>query len=141
MGRGGVNPDGSIHIRRPPNAFMLFRKDWSSHHRKALGLKNGEVSHATGEIWGRMPVQEKEIWEGLAEKAKVAHELRYPDYVFKPKQRAKKVEKGKKKTKEPPRKKRRVDGPSTNSTMEKPPNRELSADRTLSIVPQEVHFI
>lgn len=67
---------------------------------------------------------DKQPWEKLAEKAKVEHELRYPDYKFKPKKSNKKLASGnalekKQDTKqEPPRKRRRMDELLANSALE-----------------------
>lgn len=77
-------------IPRPRNAFILFRQH---HHRLLIdelteqGLEiphNSKISKMLGVKWKQLSADEKSHWKKLAEKEKIDHERRYPDYRYKP---------------------------------------------------------
>lgn len=82
----------SNHIKRPMNAFMV----WSQMARKDLSLKhpnlhNAELSKTLGRMWHQMSEQQKVPFSMEASRLKNEHKLKYPNYRYKPKRRAKLV--------------------------------------------------
>lgn len=72
-------------IRRPPNAFILFRTHSFQERKNETGMmKQSMLSKIIGEEWRQLSENEKAVWMQKAEKAKEEHRLRYPDYVFRP---------------------------------------------------------
>ncbi|GJJ14899.1 hypothetical protein Clacol_009169 [Clathrus columnatus] len=77
---GKARPPG--HIPRPPNAFIIFRTD----QIKAMETQNStpEVSKSLGQIWHQMTDKERQPYIERAKLAKIEHQLRHPDYKYKP---------------------------------------------------------
>lgn len=48
---------------------------------------NSTVSKAIGMKWKNLPAEERSHWTDLAEKEKIEHSLKYPDYKYVPKRR------------------------------------------------------
>ena len=73
------------HIKRPRNAFILFRVAKADDIRKQLGTKyNPAVSARAGELWKAASPEVKEYYKRMADKEKQQHELKYPGYKYKP---------------------------------------------------------
>ncbi|GAA5950815.1 hypothetical protein JCM3765_004599 [Sporobolomyces pararoseus] len=94
------------HIKRPPNAFILFRShccgpkgDASepdppgtahARHLASLDINNSQhVSLIVSQIWKGMKPEDKAYWEQKAQAAKEEHQRLYPEYRYKPQPRAK----------------------------------------------------
>lgn len=94
-------------VPRPRNAFILFRQ----HYHKIIFKEQSEillnskensvesdttvdsfklnstVSKAIGMKWKNLSPEERSHWTDLAEKEKIEHSLKYPDYKYVPKRR------------------------------------------------------
>src|SRR5206468_4327848 len=86
-----INPSKvrSVGPPRPPNGFLLCRKNV---HRQAKerGVCNMRViSKVTGMLWRSASADEKEQYENLALQVQNLHSKRYPNYKYKPTSRAK----------------------------------------------------
>ncbi|KAA1475061.1 hypothetical protein DENSPDRAFT_841791 [Dentipellis sp. KUC8613] len=91
------------YIKRPENAFILFRRKCCEERNLALDAKDTEdgkaaptkkqrqadLSKAISQQWKALPHDERQYWEDLAKEKKKEHELLYPHYVYRP-QRVKK---------------------------------------------------
>ncbi|KAG9019770.1 hypothetical protein FRB90_007913 [Tulasnella sp. 427] len=76
-------PEG--HIKRPKNAFILFRC-----HMVETGALNGvendhrKISKIAGRIWNTLSKEQKAPYERQARDEKERHHQRYPDYRYSP---------------------------------------------------------
>ncbi|KAJ3915113.1 hypothetical protein F5877DRAFT_49187 [Lentinula edodes] len=63
------------HIKRPPNAFILFRTWFIEKQRVSVKVeKNGSaLSTIIGLVWRRLPEDERQIWYRKAEIALEDH--------------------------------------------------------------------
>lgn len=75
------------HIRRPPNAFLIFRSEvWntikndSQYHER----NNRDISCIAGDAWRELPDDERDEYRRLAAEAKEKHKKMYPHYKFCP---------------------------------------------------------
>ncbi|CAO3583350.1 unnamed protein product [Absidia cylindrospora] len=72
-------------IGRPVNCFMAFRLE---KHREISsqtpGLNHRDISKIIAKWWKEMTEEEKAPYRAIAAKAKADHELRYPNYTYKP---------------------------------------------------------
>ncbi|KIP03102.1 hypothetical protein PHLGIDRAFT_121875 [Phlebiopsis gigantea 11061_1 CR5-6] len=93
------------YIKRPENAFILFRRKCCEDRQQALDdadesappvkkQRQADLSKAISQQWKSLPDGERQYWEDLAKEKKKAHEQMYPNYVYRP-QRVKKAKKGK----------------------------------------------
>ncbi|KAI0764355.1 hypothetical protein BD413DRAFT_435774, partial [Trametes elegans] len=79
------------HIRRAPNAFMIYRharlKQWH-HYVKALPevdpIQQSLLSKVIGYEWSRKSPALAAAFQGLADVVKEEHKRRYPDYRYQP---------------------------------------------------------
>lgn len=100
-----VGPD---HIKRPPNAFILFRSYCcapqttpattpdgteavrppgapSAEQLSELGITNhSHISRIVSHLWKSLSNADKKYWADLAEEKKAEHARMYPDYQYKP---------------------------------------------------------
>ncbi|KAK0441294.1 hypothetical protein EV421DRAFT_1812496 [Armillaria borealis] len=82
------------HVRRPPNAFMLFRSDYWRENKDIIRERNHrEISRICGELWRALPPDEKQVYRDMANDAKEVHLAKYPDYKFTRVSRPKKTRK------------------------------------------------
>ena len=77
-----INID-ETRIRRPPNAFMLFGKQY----RKVLALKfgnlsNKQISKILGDEWKKMDPDTKSHYHSLAKEVYATHLRKYPGFLF-----------------------------------------------------------
>jgi hypothetical protein len=96
------------YIKRPENAFILFRRKCCEERNGAEGPEDGLVGSAApvkkqrqadlskmiSQQWKGLSPEERQRWEDLAKEKKKEHEQMYPNYVYRP-QRSK-AAKGKK---------------------------------------------
>lgn len=79
-------PHSPDHIPRPRNAFMIYRSEF---YRMDLMTPDVErdhriISRVIGMCWKKLSAGEKKIWFEKAAEEKRAHQLKYPDYRFRP---------------------------------------------------------
>jgi hypothetical protein len=96
------------YIKRPENAFILFRRKCCEERNVAEGSEEGQggstapikkqrqadLSKMISQQWKSLSPEERQRWEDLAKEKKKEHEQMYPNYVYRP-QRSK-ATKGKK---------------------------------------------
>ncbi|GAA5890317.1 hypothetical protein JCM8208_002777 [Rhodotorula glutinis] len=93
------------HIKRPPNAFILFRSHCcapesvdpslpeppgTAHARylASLEINNSQhISMIVSQVWNQLKPEEKEYWDEKARLAKEEHARLHPDYRYRPQQR------------------------------------------------------
>ncbi|KAK9728225.1 hypothetical protein K7432_001170 [Basidiobolus ranarum] len=74
-----------VKIPRPANCFFLFRRDKQSEiFASNAGITNMEVSRIIGKMWKNISVEEKRKYQWMAEKIKIDHQQKYPDYKYSP---------------------------------------------------------
>lgn len=79
------------HIPRPRNAFILFRSHaiTSGLIPHSIGVKDHKnLSQIVGGVWRGLSEPERQQWEVLAEEEKRRHVAKYPNYAYRPKQKA-----------------------------------------------------
>lgn len=81
------------HIRRPPNAFIIFRKRFQDN--MDLNRDQTKRSRAAGKAWWELTSEEKEAYARMAMEAKEEHARTYPGYVYSPRRRTTKPPKEK----------------------------------------------
>ena len=85
-------------IRRPQNSWILYRKDKFEQLRKEAEVENkprpiaADASKIISEAWRNESQQVKKYYNELAEKEKARHAVEHPDYKFKPKTKAQKLQ-------------------------------------------------
>ncbi|MCJ1357403.1 MAG: hypothetical protein MMC33_007399 [Icmadophila ericetorum] len=94
--RRGVGRRTDEKIKRPMNAFMLYRKAYAEAVAKYMNKNNHQaISKILGASWRLEPKNIKEIYQQYAEIDKANHQIAFPDYVFQPKKGKKAVVKRK----------------------------------------------
>ncbi|KAJ7148293.1 high mobility group box domain-containing protein, partial [Mycena filopes] len=75
------------YIRRPRNAFFIFRSDFVLETRAGTeqSLQQQNLSRAAAQVWSKMSQDERRPFYERAENEKQDHALRYPNYRFQPK--------------------------------------------------------
>ncbi|GJJ73790.1 hypothetical protein EMPS_06148 [Entomortierella parvispora] len=71
-------------IPRPPNSFMIYRREQAALHR---GLMASQLSMILGKKWEAEPEERKAHFARLARLAQEEHARRYPEYKFMPARR------------------------------------------------------
>ncbi|XP_033120970.1 transcription factor Sox-9-B-like [Anneissia japonica] len=92
---GGKDGKSKPHIKRPMNAFMV----WAQAARKRLAdqypnLHNAELSKTLGRLWRMLSDKEKKPFVGEADRLRLEHKKKYPDYKYQPRRRNKPVKNG-----------------------------------------------
>ncbi|KAJ7765308.1 hypothetical protein B0H16DRAFT_416062 [Mycena metata] len=82
------DPVESAHIPRPPNAFICFRSAYVKAQKEAAA-RSGSVNQTVMScgaaiVWKNMNENEKFPYRLMAEDAKAAHTLKYPNYRYAP---------------------------------------------------------
>ncbi|KAI0394536.1 hypothetical protein F5Y17DRAFT_475619 [Xylariaceae sp. FL0594] len=83
---GGGQPGaaGRPHIKKPPNAFVLFRRDFSSRARQAGTTGNArDLSGPATVAWDALSEKEQQVWYDLAHTTKIMHQSVHPEYYEK----------------------------------------------------------
>ncbi|KAJ7203516.1 hypothetical protein GGX14DRAFT_461399 [Mycena pura] len=72
------------YVRRPPNAFMLFRSWYCAN--KAGGKKERQVdlNQTVSQLWKALSPEERKAWGDRADKKKEEHRAQYPNYKYRP---------------------------------------------------------
>ena len=91
------------YIKRPENAFILFRRKCCEDRQAAdeaaeepvKKQRQADLSKAISQQWKSLSAEERAYWEDLAKEKKKEHEAMYPNYVYRP-QRTKERAKSKK---------------------------------------------
>jgi hypothetical protein len=98
-GKGKNNRDeDASKVRRPQNSWILYRKDKFELLRKEAEAENkprpiaADASKIISEAWKNESPEVKKYYNDLAEKEKARHAEEYPDYKFKPKTKAQKLQ-------------------------------------------------
>jgi hypothetical protein len=81
------------HIRRPPNAFVLYRRHLCAQLRsegttEGKGPDGSEISKRAGVLWNSLSEKEKATFKEQAAQVKKEHMRKYPDYRYAPTGRA-----------------------------------------------------
>ena len=76
-------------IKRPQNAFMLFRGDWHRAFKAApqnqdVVLKQAELSRLASRAWAAVDDETRERYQQRAAEEKLAHRRKYPEYKYQP---------------------------------------------------------
>ena len=80
------------HIKRPENAFILFRRKCCEDRQLEEGAfdssvkrqRQADLSKTISQRWKNLPPEERQYWEQLAKEKKKEHEQMYPNYVYRP---------------------------------------------------------
>ncbi|KAI0933548.1 hypothetical protein AcV5_005668 [Taiwanofungus camphoratus] len=84
-------------IPRPPNAFIIFRAEYSRKHaqieKDSEAPADKTLSKRAGEAWKTLSEPEKEPYKLLAEQERVEHARKHPDYKYRPRRRVDGVQK------------------------------------------------
>ncbi|KAH9932864.1 uncharacterized protein B0H18DRAFT_1115521 [Fomitopsis serialis] len=91
------------YIKRPENAFILFRRKCCEDRQAAdeaaeepvKKQRQADLSKAISQQWKSLSTEERTYWEDQAKEKKKEHEAMYPNYVYRP-QRIKERAKSKK---------------------------------------------
>lgn len=83
------------HVPRPPNAFMLYRKNMAA-QMPAPGpgeprLSQGELSRHLARSWRELNPEDRVFWEQLAALKDSEHKAKYPNYKYQPKKKEEKT--------------------------------------------------
>lgn len=79
------SPQGTEKIPRPPNSWILFRREKSKQLREANpNISTGEVSTEAARQWKALSDEEKGFYQEMAREAAEQHKIQYPDYVYRP---------------------------------------------------------
>ncbi|OBZ79874.1 Silenced mating-type M-specific polypeptide Mc [Grifola frondosa] len=73
-------------VPRPPNPFFIYRSAVLP-DLAAVEPDNRIKSKIIGQLWKKMPPDEKELWNKKGELAKAQHKEKYPDYRYQPSKR------------------------------------------------------
>ena len=77
--------DKKPKVKRPPNAFILYRK---FHHQKLVAanpnMKNNDISVILGRQWRHETEEVRAVWNVMADKIKRKHAKENPGYQYAP---------------------------------------------------------
>jgi hypothetical protein len=74
----------SVGPPRPPNGFLLCRKNVHRQARERAICNMRVISKVTGMLWRSASASEKEQYENLALQVQNVHSEKYPNYKYKP---------------------------------------------------------
>ncbi|KAH9857524.1 hypothetical protein C2E23DRAFT_278656 [Lenzites betulinus] len=77
---------------RPPNAFILFRRDYVNRHKgenivAETKQQQKTLSKRASDAWKSAEDDERQVWYEKAKLEALKHAAAHPDYVFRPKKR------------------------------------------------------
>ncbi|CAG0881121.1 unnamed protein product [Darwinula stevensoni] len=74
-------------IPRPPNAFMVFAKEWRPKLAQQFNQEsNKDISVRLGQVWKALDAEEKRKYYALSHVAEEDHKQKYPGYVYNPRE-------------------------------------------------------
>ncbi|KAI0087158.1 hypothetical protein BDY19DRAFT_1049513 [Irpex rosettiformis] len=79
------------HIKRPPNAFILYRMEFSKKQKDSTtagAVRERVVSQNAAAAWQALGTEGKKPYYEWANIAKAEHKRKYPNYKFMPKRKA-----------------------------------------------------
>ncbi|KAF1983753.1 hypothetical protein K402DRAFT_155101 [Aulographum hederae CBS 113979] len=80
-----VAPKSKSKVPRPPNAFIIYRKDWHPIVKAAHpGMHNNGISKIIGDQWNNETEDVKMHYKSMAEDAKQKHLVENPGYQYQP---------------------------------------------------------
>ncbi|KAH8836252.1 MAT1-2-1 [Drechmeria coniospora] len=82
-----IAPEPSRHVRipRPPNAYILYRKERHHHVKKANpGITNNEISQVLGRAWNMETSEVRQKYKEMSLRIKQALLEKHPDYQYRP---------------------------------------------------------
>ncbi|TEB30205.1 hypothetical protein FA13DRAFT_1792664 [Coprinellus micaceus] len=90
-------PPPQNHIRRPPNAFMIYRSELIKSRAipPMVEHRQQNISKLAGECWNLLSQAEKDVYHEKARQALAKHNLDHPGYKFQPAPRGSKGPKAK----------------------------------------------
>lgn len=78
-------------IPRPPNAYILYRKDRHNLVKAANpGITNNEISQILGRAWNQESRDVRQNYKQMSEEIKIALLEKHPDYQYKPRKSSEK---------------------------------------------------
>ncbi|KAM0458040.1 hypothetical protein ACHAO4_002761 [Trichoderma viride] len=84
-------PSKPAKIPRPPNAYILYRKDRHNIVKAANpGITNNEISQILGRAWNKESREVRQKYKEMSEAIKVALLEKHPDYQYKPRKSSEK---------------------------------------------------
>ncbi|KAG7100270.1 hypothetical protein E1B28_002043 [Marasmius oreades] len=76
------------YIKRPENAFILFRRKCVEEREAAAAAgkkeRQADLSKAISQQWKALTPEERKYWGQMAKEKKKEHEKMYPDYIYRP---------------------------------------------------------
>ncbi|KAJ7509322.1 high mobility group box domain-containing protein, partial [Mycena galericulata] len=76
------------HIKRPPNAFILFRSSLIEEGiPSCVGGSHCALSAVAGRAWRALSEAERQNWRLRARTEKDEHSIKHPGFVFRPAKR------------------------------------------------------
>lgn len=79
------SPQITEKIPRPPNSWILFRKQKSKElHEANPGMSAGEISTEASRQWKNLSDEDRGFFQEMAKEAAQQHKIQYPDYRYKP---------------------------------------------------------
>lgn len=76
---------------RPPNAWIIFRREMSRRWPPELRINQSKMSSQVKVLWVALTPDERAVWDRLAEEAKAEHKLKYPNYKYCPMKKEEKL--------------------------------------------------
>ncbi|PTB70489.1 mating type protein MATa1 [Trichoderma citrinoviride] len=84
-------PAKPTKIPRPPNAYILYRKDRHNMVKAANpGITNNEISQILGRAWNQESREVRQRYKEMSEEIKLALLEKHPDYQYKPRKSSEK---------------------------------------------------
>ncbi|POR32892.1 MAT1-2-1 [Tolypocladium paradoxum] len=78
-------PPKHVKIPRPPNAYILYRKERHHHVKNSNpGITNNEISQLLGKAWNLESREVRQKYKDMSEKVKQALLEKHPDYQYRP---------------------------------------------------------
>ncbi|KAK5732033.1 hypothetical protein LTR17_010869 [Elasticomyces elasticus] len=85
LATAGQVKGASDKVPRPPNAFIIYRKDWhSTIVAQNPGVHNNAISVIIGDKWRGESEEVRDVYKQKAADAKALHELNHPEYQYQP---------------------------------------------------------
>ncbi|KAJ7226951.1 hypothetical protein GGX14DRAFT_510462 [Mycena pura] len=85
--RKSTCPGDRDHVKRPPNAFMLFRSAWCKAHSNREGHSRINLNTSSSEQWKALSPEQKKEWETFARMKEDEHKALHPNWEYHPQRR------------------------------------------------------